>query len=70
MCQLMITVTTAEGKPQHLWVQLPDPADTFQVVVASAGQTTTRRFDGHGRPIHAHVLSFTRRPVQHRAVGA
>jgi hypothetical protein len=58
----MITVTTAEGKPQHLWVTLPDTGDTFQVIVAGTVQTTSHRFDGQGRPVHTgRVVPLRRR---------
>ena len=59
MTKLMITVTTADAKPQWLWVTLPDMTSTFDVTVASSSRTVTHHFDGQARLLyHGHVVAL------------
>lgn len=58
MCKVMITITTADNKPQRVWVALPDTADNFHVLVEGSGHINYT-FHGDGRPVSkSQALSF------------
>lgn len=62
MTKLMITVTTADAKPQRLWVTLPDAASTFDVTVTSGARSVTHHFDGQARLLYrGHVVALRSR---------
>ena len=59
MCKVMITITTADDKPQRVWVTLPDTAGTFHVLVEGGDHVSNYTFHGDGRPVSKfQALSF------------